>query len=219
MRRLFVLRPEPGAGETVRRARAAGLDAVAAPLFRIEPVGWDVPAGAFDALLLTSANAVRHGGPGLEQLQGLPVHAVGEATAAAARAAGFEIAGIGEAGVDRLLASLARGLRLLHLTGEDRRAPTAPQQAITAVAVYRAVALQPDLGDIGGTVAAVHSPRAARRLSELVARGVRGSVRIAAISTAAAQAAGAGWERVEAADAPSDAALLALAARLCEKHG
>ena len=38
---------------------------------------------------------------------------------------------------------------------------------------------------------------------------------IAAISPDAARAAGAGWERVEVADAPNDAALLALAARLC----
>ena len=43
MRRLLVLRPEPGASATVERARALGLDAVAMPLFEVEPVAWDAP--------------------------------------------------------------------------------------------------------------------------------------------------------------------------------
>jgi uroporphyrinogen-III synthase len=38
-----------------------------------------------------------------------------------------------------------------------------------------------------------------------------------AISDAAAEAAGRGWEAVEVADQPNDEALLALAARLCNK--
>ena len=45
----------------------------------------------------------------------------------------------------------------------------------------------------------------------------RGNIRIAAISPAAAEAAGTGWERVECVDAPNDEALLALGARLCNK--
>ena len=82
MRRLLVLRPEPGASETVRRAHERGLDAVAIPLFEIETARWEVPeAGGFDGLLLTSANAVRHGGEQLQALRGLPVYAVGQATA------------------------------------------------------------------------------------------------------------------------------------------
>ena len=43
MKRLVVLRPEPGASETVERARAIGLDALRMPLFEIEPVLWDAP--------------------------------------------------------------------------------------------------------------------------------------------------------------------------------
>ena len=72
MRRVLVLRPEPGASATVERARERGLDAVAIPLFEIEPLAWEAPeAGSFDGLLLTSANAVRHGGEGLASLRGL----------------------------------------------------------------------------------------------------------------------------------------------------
>ena len=56
--------------------------------------------------LLTSANAVRCGGEQLHSLRGLKAYAVGEATAEAAREAGFDIAATGDAGVDRLLGSI-----------------------------------------------------------------------------------------------------------------
>ena len=220
MRRLVVLRPEPGATATVERARAMGLDAVAIPLFAIEPVAWTVPdAGEYDALLLTSANAVRHGGSGLNRLRALPAYAVGDATAVVAREAGFEIAGEGTSGVESLLASIPAEPRLLHLCGEHRTA-VAANRPIAAVPVYRSVELPvDDLPCFEGAVVAVHSPRAGRRLAELAERAAidRSVVRIAAISEAAAAAAGGGWAMREAAATPDDTALLALAARLCDK--
>lgn len=214
---ILILRPEPGASETVRRARERGLEAVAVPLFTLEPLAWDVPEPArFDALLLTSANAVRHAGDHLTDLRGLPVHAVGDATATAARDAGFDLASSGDNGVDRLLGSIDPELRLLHLCGADRREPSDAPQAITALPVYCATAIeQPDLTAANGSVALVHSPRAGERLAQLV--GDRSSLCIAAISAAAAAAAGGGWRRVEIAEQPTDDALLALAARLCHK--
>ena len=113
MTRVLVLRPEPGASETVERAREHGLEAISIPLFAIEPLAWETPrADAFDALLLTSANAVRHGGHGLNALRGLPVYAVGPATADAARGAGFGIAGVGPSDIDALLAMVDHALRL-----------------------------------------------------------------------------------------------------------
>ena len=215
MARVLVLRPEPGASATVQRARQLGLDAVAVPLFEVEAVAWQAPdAGKFDGLLLTSANAVRHGGDGLRSLRGLAVHAVGEATAEAARDKGFDIASTGDDGVDRLLGSLEPGLRLLHLCGADRREPAAAEQVITPVVVYRSRPIElPDLSAATGSIALIHSPRAARRFAELV--GDRRGIVIAAISRAAAEAAGDGWASVEIAAKPSDEALLALAARLC----
>jgi uroporphyrinogen-III synthase len=219
MRRLVIVRPEPGASATVSSARAMGLDAFAMPLFEVEPVAWDVPdPHDFDALLLTSANAVRHGGVGLEKLRGLPVYAVGEATAEAARDAGFAIAGVGDGGVDRLLKSIPRDPRLLHLCGEHRVAPQS--RTITAAPVYRAAERPaPDgLERIAGQTVALHSPRAGARLAELVdAAGIdRGTIRIAAISEAASLATGGGWQSCEAAGKPDEAALLVLAARLCD---
>jgi uroporphyrinogen-III synthase len=219
MTRVLVLRPEPAAGRTVERARSLGLEAIAVPLFEIEPVTWQVPEPAsYDGVLLTSASALRCGGDELQQLRGLKAYAVGSATADAARGAGFDVAATGDAGVDRLLGSIDPDLRLLHLCGEDRRAPTGPRQRIDALPVYRARPLDtPDLGQTSDAVALIHSPRAGRRFRELVSD--RGSVSIAAISSAAAEACGSGWRTVEIAEQPNDEALLALAARLCNNHG
>jgi uroporphyrinogen-III synthase len=223
MSRLVVLRPEPGASETLERARARGLEATSVPLFAVEPVKWRAPEPAgFDALLLTSANAVRFGGEQLKELRGLPVHAVGRATADAARDAGFDIASSGESGVERLLGSLEPDLKLLHLCGEHRTAMAEARQKISFVPVYRSREIQapPRLDDPAGAMVMVHSPRAGKRLAELAAeQGLeRGQVTLIAISAAAAEAAGGGWKIVEHADQPTDDALLALAWRLCDNR-
>lgn len=216
MRRLLVLRPEPGASATVKRARERGLEAVAAPLFEIEAVPWQAPdSGRFDALLVTSANAVRCAGAQLEKFLSLPVYAVGEMTSLAAQERGFAIAAIGNRGVDRLIECIPQNLKLLHLGGEDRQDPL-DRAGIEVIPVYRASEIErPDLSLAKGAVVLIHSPRAGLRLSKLVKD--RGDILIAAISPTAAEAVGTGWEAVEAANEPSDHALLALAARLCNK--
>jgi len=217
MKRVLVLRPEPGASATVERAWRLGLDAVAAPLFEIEPIDWEAPDPAgFDGLLLTSANAIRCGGKQLTLLKGLQVHAVGEATAETARNGGFNVATTGDSGVDALLASLPHGLKLLHLCGAERRQTGSALQEITPVTVYRSRQIErPDLSLAGDCIALIHSPRAGARFAELVHE--RGSIEIAAISPAAAEAAGTGWASTHVAQTPTDEALLALAARLCNK--
>jgi len=165
--------------------------------------------------LLTSANAVRQGGEGLKNLRGLKAYVVGEATAEAAREVGFDIASTGDSGVERLLGSIEPELKLLHLCGADRREPDDAKQQITPIIVYRAKPLAPDLSAVKESVALIHSPRAGRRFAELVRD--RSTISVAAISDAAAEAVGEGWRTVETADRPNDEALLALAARLCDK--
>jgi uroporphyrinogen-III synthase len=211
MRPLVILRPEPGAGRTAAFARQLGLATRIVPLFEVIPLAWSAPdPSEFDALVITSANAIRFGSSEIGKLKRLPVHAVGEASAAAARKAGFTVASIGAGGAETM--TLPGSQRLLHLAGADHR----PVQSALAIPVYQARAIDyPDgLGELAGSVVAVHSPRAGRRLSELVA--MRSSTAIVAISPAAATACGSGWLQVEAAAQPSDAALLALAASLCE---
>jgi len=214
MRKLLLLRPEPGLTASAGRARGMGLDVIACPLFRVEPLAWQVPDPAnYDALLMTSANAGRHGGGNLQLLKALPVHAVGSATAEAARAAGFEVASIGQGNAADLLATLNHGLRLLHVAGEGHREAGGTQQ-LDRCLVYRSVEIgDPALPLLENLVIAVHSPRAGRRLAEL--SGPREGAAVAAISAAAAETLGEGWERIDVAERPNDSSLLALAAMLC----
>ena len=91
--------------------------------------------------------------------------------------------------------------------------PEDARQEIVPLPVYRATERDVTIRNMGAIVALVHSPRAGRRLAELVQDRQRTA--IAAISKSAAEAVGEGWASVEAADKPDDEALLALAARLC----
>lgn len=220
MRPLVIVRPEPAASATAMAAEQLGLEPLVMPLFAVEPVEWQAPAAAdFDGILLTSANAIRHGGAEIERLRSLPAHCVGESTATAARDAGFSIGAMGRSGVDELLALLPPDLQLLHLCGSDRREPDSPRQTIHAIPVYKAAELPApeSLSELDTAVVAVHSPRSASRLSQVAdqARLRRDKVAIVAISGEAAAAAGDGWESVTAAAEPTDSALLALAASLC----
>jgi len=204
---LAVLRPEPGNAATAARIEAAGLVALRLPLFVVRALAWHAPSPVrYDGLLLTSANAIRHGGAELDRLKALPVHAVGAATAEAARAAGFAIAQIGSGGIDDLR---IEG-RLLHLAGRERRTPP----GVDAIGVYASDPLTPGLAPLRGGVALLHSPRAAARLAALVAD--RDAIAIAAISEATIEAAGRGWRATTVADAATDSALIAVARGLAD---
>ena len=217
MKKLLLLRPEPGLSVSEERARALGLEVLRCPLFRVEPLDWDLPEPIhYDGLLLTSANAVLHAGPKLASLAGLPVHAVGRSTAAAAREAGLNVETTGSGNVSDLLSGLLPSLKLLHLAGEDHRPDC--DERIDRRITYRSIPIaDPGLPTIDGLVVAVHSPRAGMRLSELA--GQRNAAQIAVISDAAAAACGVGWEAIAVAAEPNDNSLLALAASLCHKSG
>ncbi len=216
---LIVLRPEPGAGVTVARANAIGLEAIAHPLFKTVSVAWDAPeASAFTGILLTSANSARHAGAGLAIYLHLPAFAVGMATADAAHAAGFTSVVSGDRDVAMLLAKVATlgRHRLLHLSGEDITEMDVANIDIERRIVYRAQE-QPVESQLlrtlaAGGVALVHSPRAASRLAEIAPD--RSRLSVAAISRRTADAAGPGWRRVAIADVPRDEAVLELAATL-----
>lgn len=217
MKKLLLLRPEPGLSASAERARALGLEVLCCPLFRVERLEWDAPDPAeYDGLLLTSANAVREAGPQLSTLTDLPVHAVGPSTAAAARDAGLDVATTGSGNLADLLSVLPASLRLLHLAGQDHRSDG--EGRIDRRITYRSVPVpDPGLPSLDGMVVAVHSPRAGKRLAELSGR--RGTSAIAAISDTAATACGRGWAEIAVAEEPNDKSLLALAAGLCHKSG
>lgn len=217
-RPLLVLRPEPGAARTAERAAAMGLEVIGVPLFEVAPRPWDAPGPeAFDAILFTSANALRHGGAGLSRYASLPAYAVGRTTAEAARAAGFADVRTGPGDLAGLVPLIAADGRrdILHLCGVDHRAVAGFTP--TAVPVYEAREIpDPALAEALSRqpVILAHSPRKAARLAALVTD--RHALSAVAISPAAAAALGEGWARVEVAETPDDDAMLAIAARLCD---
>lgn len=219
MKPLLFVRPEPGCSASVAAAKALGIDAVAAPLFAIQAVAWELPEQPCDAILVGSANAFRHGGPQLATLRGLPVHAVGQATAEAAKAAGFRVATTGEGGLQLLLDKLTPPLRLLRLAGAERIAlSTPPTVELIERIVYAAVSLPLSYSRTDPTVVALHSAAAARQFASKCDRLglLRAQFTLACIGPRVAQAAGDGWAGVHSAPSPDDRALLALAADLCQ---
>src|SRR3984893_9096646 len=128
---VLVTRPQPDDEATAAALRARDFEVLKAPMLRFEPVAFqDDTDAAYGAVIVTSANALRGIGPHLEnsRLLGLPLFAVGERTADAARDAGFEkvISADGHAAGlrDRVLASvktkeLKKASPLLYLAGAD----------------------------------------------------------------------------------------------------
>lgn len=231
---VLVTRPEPGAAETAGRLAALGWRPVLAPALVLAPRPLSPPT-AVQALLLTSRAAARALDPA-RLPPGLTVLAVGEATAAEARARGFDrvaaaggdavalaalaaerldpeagplLLAVGEGyGLDLAAALRQRGFRVL------RRVAYAAVPAASLPAPARA-ALE------GGEVVAAlfFSPRSAEcAISALRAAGLAASARdieALAISprvaaAAAAAAAPYAWRAVRIANRPDQASLLDL---------
>ena len=196
-------------------------------MFSVEPVGWDTPdPERFDGVLLGSANAIRHGGERLGAVKHLPAYCVGEATADAARDAGFVIAQTGEGGLQKLLDELAgQSLALLRLTGE-KHVPLDPPETlrIEQRVVYHSRALpMPQsvadaLGD--GAIALLHSAEAAKHFAQECDRLAlnRSAIDCALIGPRLAEAVGEGWRSVGWPETPDDAALVAFAKSLWQNR-
>ena len=128
---VLVTRPSPDDALTAGALRARGFEVLCAPMLRFEAVPFQDEGGAdYGAVIVTSANALRAIAPqlGNSRLLKLPLFAVGEHTAAAAREAGFGevIVSQGDAGAlrDLVVASaksrqLTKASPLLYLAGAD----------------------------------------------------------------------------------------------------
>ena len=89
---ILVTRPHPDDETTAAGLRARGFEVLLAPMLRFEPVAFhDDEEASYGAVIVTSANALRGIEPHLEgsPLLELPLFAVGEHTASAARRVGF----------------------------------------------------------------------------------------------------------------------------------
>jgi uroporphyrinogen-III synthase len=147
--RILVTRPQPGAADTAMALRARGHEPIMAPLSEIELLAKvDPKAGPWAAIVLTSATALSgivSFAAGKEWLD-VPIFAVGDATAKAARAIGFTEVASASGQVNDLInlvtARLQPPSRLLYLAGEERSgdlagALRAKNFKVDLVVVYR----------------------------------------------------------------------------------
>ncbi|MGB3808361.1 MAG: uroporphyrinogen-III synthase [Erythrobacter sp.] len=200
-----------------------GLDIRGFPLFEVRPCDWTGPDPAsIDALLIGSANALAHGGGALAAYKDKPVHAVGAATAKAARKAGFAVASLGSGGLQNVLDAIEPPARLLRVAGAEHVALDVPDGiAIATVIAYESVALPLDpalVRRVGERpVVLLHSAAAARHFAaECERTGIaRREVAIAALGPRIAEAAGEDWRAVHVSPEPSDRQLLASLADMC----
>ncbi len=222
---LIVIRPQPGCAATLMAAQAFGLDARAFPLFAVRPLAWEAPPrDSFDALLIGSANALRHGGDALAGWRGTPAYAVGETTAEAARAAGLDVVATGGGGLQALVGTLKpEHRRLLRLAGRKRVALAPPPGVTLSERIVYASEAQQMPAELAAMlkkpcVVLLHSAEAAHHFAgQCDTHAIpRRRIALAALGPRIAAAVGDGWAAVTAAAAPHDNALLELAGEMCQ---
>ena len=225
-RLIWVTRAQPGAEATAGRLRAMGFDPLVAPLLEVRATaGGIIDLAGVGALAFTSANGVAAFATRSRE-RGLPVFAIGAATAAAARAAGFPLVTSAGGDVAALAAAVAARPpfdgEVLHIApvepaGDLAGALAALGVPARALAVYetvaraadaRIVARMPDLAAV-----LLHSPKAARALAAHLATHPASRLTALCLSEAVAEPVRrGGLAAVRAADQPTEAALLALLA-------
>jgi uroporphyrinogen-III synthase len=140
-----MLRARDDAARTAEKLRALEFEPVLSPVLEIAATGAQPPQGAYDAILASSAKGVELA-RGADAFKALPLHAVGERTAHAARMRGWRVdivAGNAEAILPLLLARYRRPAHFLYLAGRDRQPVLeaglkAAGHRVAAVEVYEA---------------------------------------------------------------------------------
>jgi len=172
--RIWITRAQPEAEATARRMRALGHEPLVAPVLEVQPIGEAPDLEGVGALAFTSRNGVR-AFAALWDVRDLPVFAVGDSTAEAARAAGFSEVSSASGDVAALAGLIAA--RRESFNGEVlHAAPEEPAGDLIAAlqargvparaqAVYRTVPAGFEPPD-GVQAVLVHSAKAARRLAE-----------------------------------------------------
>jgi uroporphyrinogen-III synthase len=190
--KLIVTRPEPDAGRTAAALEAHGHEAVRAPLMNIEFIeDGDIAALGYQAILVTSANGIRAlvRQAGHDRYFGVPVHAVGETSAAEARGLGFWTVHAAAGDLASLAGQAATALRpedgpLLYVTGDKIAGDLAGMlgakgfdvrrhvlyRAVAADALPRGVPAGIESGGIDGVV--LMSPRTAEIWRRLAPSGL-----------------------------------------------
>ena len=228
--RLMITRPLEDAAPLAEELAGLGIESMVEPLLSIELSDAGIPdLSGVQALLLTSANGVR-AYCALARERRLPVYAVGDATARAAKDAGFATV-ISAAGDVASLAALVRDKlkprdgALVHVAGSNVAGDLAgllgqagfEYRRAQLYHARKAVALSPvamralEGGSIDGVV--LYSPRTAESFVDLLTKAGAADLarRLIAfcLSDAVAVSAGAlAWSRVVVAATPDQAALI-----------
>ena len=223
---VWITRTSPGAVSTAARVQALGWTPFVSPLLEVRPLDTPLRLGGVGALAFTSPNGVAAFAR-LDGERALPVFAVGDGTADAARAAGFAEVASAAGDIHDLIALItarrqAFSGRLLRPgarepAGDLDSALAAHGIEATSCAVYETVptALNTDSLEVrklvSGELAAVliHSPRAGRRLAGMLNRMGPAPARMVCISAAAARPLTEAGQTTTIAAHPSEMAMLA----------
>jgi uroporphyrinogen-III synthase len=120
--RILLTRAKTDAERTAARLAVLGHAPVLSPVIQIERTDAKLPAGDFDAIIATSANAFSSGD--VRSLTSISLYAVGERTRDAAERAGWaapiEIAENAQALIAQLRAESSPPQHVLYLAGRDR---------------------------------------------------------------------------------------------------
>ncbi|HYD89767.1 MAG TPA: uroporphyrinogen-III synthase [Vitreimonas sp.] len=217
--RVAITRALPEATRTAERLRALGAEPVLAPLLTIAPCAFDANVEGAQALIFTSTNGVRTFAA-VSPLRSLPVFAVGDATAAAAREAGFADARSADGNVSDLAVLIKRACdpikgKLIHIGGAHLAGDLAGELVASGYAVerriaYEAVAASALPAAFAAALDAVlfHSARAAETFVALGAPGAAELVAACISEAAADPLRKTAWKRIIVAPAPREDALL-----------
>jgi uroporphyrinogen-III synthase len=222
--RVWISRTAPGADATAARVAALGHEPLVAPVLGVRLLRPDIDLTGVAAIAVTSVHAL-DALSGLKASHGLPLYAVGPATAAAARAAGF--ADIVEAGPEaaalaaRIAAERPQGV-VLHPRAQEAARDLQADLAgagveVRAVVAYRTLPMEPS-PELAGALAGaadpldavlVHSGRGAARVAELLNAAAMAPPLAIAVSASAAQPLnGARVRDILVAESPDDGAML-----------
>lgn len=226
-KRLWVTRAEPGAAATAERLRSVGLEAMVFPLLAVELIDGVPDLDGVAGLVFTSANGVRAFAD-VSSRREFVAFAVGEATAKAARAAGFADvttgAGDGSALAELILSKWRAESGTLAAVSPEAPAFDVAQALSVAglpvrrLVLYRTIPLSIPPSSLLDALTAgmdgvlIHSPRAAEALAALALPAtVFASTTLYALSEACAGPLRAlPWRQVRVADHPREDALLQL---------
>jgi uroporphyrinogen-III synthase len=219
MMRVAITRAAPDNAQTAERVRARGGEPALAPLLTIVPCAYDTNTEGVQALIFTSSNGVR-AFPDVRGAKDRIVLTVGDATAEAAREAGFTDVRSADGDVETLAALAHTSLdpakgKLVHIAGDHvagdlggvlRAAGFVAERRLAYASV--AVDVLPDAFNTQLDAVLFHSARAAQTFVSL---GAPGSAQLTAAcfsQNVADAASTAPWKRLIVSPAPRDEALL-----------